>query len=311
MHISKRGLLKVIILLVIVDAVAGMWYLMLRIENSGESHDLWDSDHGNVTALADTIDQTSIPDTFKVVEEHAYYISQERTNPSIENSHMASIKAVTVRMPVSINGNDSLVDLEKALMDKAFSFTARSLAQGMKRFTEQPHFNNDANLSYKEVNLMPDMLTENTNWQRVLIYPIATSHRLLVMEIESRRATGDKHNVTTSYVHYDRRNQSVLKRSDILSGSDDHAVLALINSKIDELNKSREDKILHAAKVPYEINVARNGTMFIFPPGEIASLSEGEIEILVPHKSMSQHYTEAFRKILDGSTGWWNYKKLK
>lgn len=83
---SKRNLVIIIALLVIVDIAAAFWYLSLRIEASGESHDLWQRSDTTAT-VADTLTTASIPDTFDIKEFHAYHVSRTPSIRGDENSY--------------------------------------------------------------------------------------------------------------------------------------------------------------------------------------------------------------------------------
>lgn len=307
MVVSKRGLLKVIILLVIVDIIAGFWYLTLRIESSGESRDLWHPD--SVTENADTIAEGTVPDTFEIVQDHGYFVTQK----SIDSSgvSLASIKSVKARIPLSINGSENIDELLEALMKKALSVTARDFEGAMALYTDRPHFNSSISLPYKKVDKEPSIDRSHTTTERIFIYPLYTSNRLMVMEIDTWHNNCGRKSITTAYVHYDRLAQQEVKRNDITKTENESLLLQIINDKIETLNKKDPDLNLHkAARVPAELCVRKNGTSFMFIPGEIASFDQGEIEVMISHDDMNPVYTPMFLRLLSASTGWWKYKKL-
>jgi len=307
MVVSKRGLLKVIILLVIIDIIAGFWYLTLRIENSGESRDLWHPD--SVTETADTIAEETVPDSFEVVSKHGYFVTQQHVDTS--GTPLASIKTVKARIPLSVNGCDSLDLLLEALMKKAFGLTARDFDEAMAQYADRPHFNSSIALSYNKVESEPNVGAAHTTIERVFVYPLYTSHRLMVMEIDYWRNNCGRKSVTSAYVHYDRMAQQEITRSDIINATTESLLLSIINEKIDALNKKDPKLKLHAAaKVPTEMCVRKNGTSFMFIPGEIGEISQGEIEIMVSHDNLKNVYTPMFQRLLSASTGWWKYNKL-
>lgn len=311
MIVSKRGLVKVILLLVIIDIIAALWYLTLRIEASGDSRDLWETDEDREAVVADTVVEATVADTFAVTAAHGYFISQQPVNLD-KNSYMASVKIVKARLPQAINGYDSIEAFNQAVMEKAFGHTSLSLERAIEQFCKRPHFNEDVNLPYTELDHVPQSLPAYTNSQQILIYPLYTSHRLLVMEIESKRSNGSTSAATSAYVHYDRVTQRLITRSDILRSGQDNEVLSLINEKIGHLNTKKKDLgLFSASKVPDELCVRKTGISFMFPPGEIAPIAKGEIEIMVSHGDIRRLLTPSFQEILGASTGWWKYKPLE
>lgn len=307
MVVSKRGLLKVIILLVIIDIIAAFWYLTLRIENSGESRDLWLPD--SVTETADTIADGTIPDSFEIVQDHGYFITEQKIDTS--GSNLACIKSVKARIPVSVNGYDSLDVLHEALIKKALGVNARDFEGAMALYTERPHFNSSIALPYKKLDKEPSVDRAHTSVERVFVYPLYTSNRIMVMEIDYWRNNCGRKSVTSAYVHYDRISQQEVKRNEIINSANESLLLTIINEKIELLNKKDSSLNLHnAAKVPAELCVRKNATSFMFPPGEIASIEHGEIEVMISHDDMHPVYTPLFQRLLSASTGWWKYKKL-
>lgn len=310
MTVTKRGLVKVIVLLVIIDLIAAFWYISLRIENSGESHDLWEKTD-SLAEAADTIAEITIPDTFDIVEAHGYFISQQPMIAGKEKSHLASIKTAKLRFPISINGNDSIGQLQQALLEKAFGNSSGSVKEALKAYTSIPAFANNAAPEYKEVKYVPTVDEKHCNNVRVLIYPLYTSHRLMVFEVDHKRKENGNKFKASSYVHYDRVNQQIIKRSDILNISESKAILEILNKKIELLKEEKKMNLVHASKVPSELYTTRNALAFVFSPGEIAPLSEGEIEIHIPYQNLQSALTPNFTTILENSTGWWNYKPVK
>ena len=64
---SKRSILIAIALLTIIDIIAAFWYLALRLEREGGSHDLFERSHDSTALVsADTLDVVSVPDTFEL-----------------------------------------------------------------------------------------------------------------------------------------------------------------------------------------------------------------------------------------------------
>ncbi|WP_407402206.1 hypothetical protein [Sodaliphilus sp.] len=309
MIVSKRGLVKVIILLAIVDLIAAFWYFTLRIESSGESRDLWH--HDNVTENADTVKETSMVDTFQLAHQRRYFIT---TTPSLTNnpsSKLLCIKVVKARLPITINGNDSLDRLNEAIVEKAFDQKTCNITNAISAYLNTPKFiGNNVDQPYVCIDSLPVKHPEFTNALSVLIFPRITSNRLLVFEIDHWHTAGNTSTATSSYIHYDRVAQHVIPTEEILQSGEDHVVLALINDKIEYLNRKKNLSLLKASRVPAEMCVMRTGISFMFPPGEIAQPGEGEIEILVPHDKIKSSLSPSFLNIMNNNSGWWTYKRI-
>lgn len=310
MVVTKQGLVKVIALLVIIDLIAAFWYVSLRIENSGESRDLFEK-MDSVAENADTIAETTRPDTFDIIEAHGYFVSQQPVVTGNSNTHLASIKTIKMRVPQSINGNDSINTLHEALMEKAFGHHSYDYEYAINSYTSKPWFPDNSTVPFKPVNYVPNVDEAFCNNSRIVVYPIYTSHRILVYEIDHKRKESGRTYATSAYVHYDRVNYQVIKRSDIINIAAENDILALINKKIAVLTSEKKINLLSASKVPYEVCVKQSGISFIFTPGEIAPISEGEIEIHLPYKAIRGMLNPNFLPIIDASTGWWSYKQVK
>ena len=308
MIVTKRGLVKVIILLAIVDFIAGLWYLTLRIENSGTSRDLWE--HTDSAMNADTIAEATVPDSFHIVTSRGYFISQQPLVKGDRDTYMASVKVVKARMPISVNGNDSVIALDNAVAMKALGVTAGDFSTALTQYMSEPHFNNGESHPFKKLPKAPIANPRYTDVQRIIVFPRTTSHRLLEVEIDKMHNNGVTVTETSAYVHYDRQAHAVLNATDVFNADDEKEILAKINAKIELLNKKEPKLSLRAVThMPQEFNVRKDGIAFMYPPGEIAPLDDGETIILVLHRDLTQHYTPAFQRIVEASTGWWHFKK--
>lgn len=306
---TKRNLVIIIALLVVIDIAAAFWYLSLRIEASGESRDLWQRGDTSVT-VADTLTTASIPDTFDVKEFHAYYVSHSPAVRGDENSYYTCVKRVKVRWPVSINGNDSLPALERALQTCLFGSDNNNLAYAATRWTRVPKFNIEALTEFKEISTQPKIVSRYAYTEQLLAYPIMTSLRLLVMEIDHRTHASETSTLATRYVHYDRVKQSVLQRKNIFEPEQEPILLALINEKIERLNNEKRLQLERAAKVANDFHAIRGGIIFDYPAGEIAPASEGTIEILLDYPLLSSVLTQEFKNLLNLNDGYWKYKPI-
>lgn len=307
---TKRNLVIIIALLVIIDIAAAFWYLSLRIEASGESRDLWQRGNATAATVADTLTTASIPDTFDVKEFHAYYVSRSPAIRGDENSYYTCVKRVKVRWPVSVNGNDSLPALERALQACMFGSDNNNLALSATRWARVPKFNIEALADFKEISVQPKIVSRYAYTEQLLAYPILTSLRLLVMEIDHRTHTSESSTLTARYVHYDRVKQKVLQRKDIIEPEQEPILLALINEKIELLNNEKRLQLERAAKVANDFHALRAGIIFDYPAGEIAPVGEGTIEILIDYHLLSSVVTQDFKNLLNLNDGYWKYKPI-
>ena len=298
---TKRNLVIIIALLVIIDIAAAFWYLSLRIEASGESHDLWQHGSDTTATVADTLTTASIPDTFDVKEFHAYYVSRSPAVRGDENSYYTCIKRVKVRWPLSVNGNDSIPALERALQSCMFGNDNNNLTFAASQWTRSPKFDVEALTDFKEIESQPKIVSRYAYTEQLLAYPILTS---------LRTHSGETSTMTTRYVHYDRVKQSVLERKHIFEQGQEPILLSLINDKIERLNNEKSLQLERAAKVANEFHATRAGIIFDYPAGELAPANEGVIEILIDYPVLSTVITQDFKNLLNLNDGYWKYKPI-
>mgnify|MGYP006873041516 CR=1 FL=1 len=147
------------------------------------------------------------------------------------------------------------------------------------------------------------------NVSQVLVYPYMTSQRLLVMEIDKVEYNGSSTLESNPFIHYDRQNQHVLSRPEILvtDFEKESKLRKALNKKIDELNKSRGDnKLQHALNVPAEICCGKKGISFQFKYGTISS---SPIEIVLDYDKMEPFLTKDFQQLLKSNEGYSLYNK--
>ena len=308
---SKRSLIIVIILLLVADLVATFWYLGARVESEGHSSDLFER-HDSTALAADTsVVVSSLPDTFQVSEHHAYHRSVRPVSTHEAAHYYTSVARIKLRWPVSVNGNDELADLEQALTRAAFGTNYVNIRSAIGSELAVPQFNTMADIDFKQVEQMPDYRNEYGHAVVTLVYPLLTSFRLLVMEIDVFEFNGVSERHSSNYVHYDRFNQRVLGRGDVFLAANDPDILNLINRKITALNGERNLNLLSASKVPNRFCCKRTGILFEFPDGELTDTKRGPINVLVPYDELTPHLTKAFKQLLSTNGGYWNYKPLE
>lgn len=311
---TKRNLIIVIILLSVIDLVAAGWYMSRRIEASGKSQNLFEQrDSTEVIAMADTVTSASQADVFDDVQHNTYYfIANSPTVAGDNSSRYTSIKHVKVRWPKKVNGNDELVELNKELISKAFGNSQSRMKDARYVYLNTPAFNKPVGDDYQKVTKAPTIVPTYGNVTQVLVYPYMTSQRLLVMEVDKVEYNGNITIDNSSYVHYDRQNQHVLSRMDILSSDfeKENKLLKVINKKIDDLNKGRGDnKLQHALNVPAEVCCGKKGIMFLYKQGTIAS---SPIEIMIDYDKLEPFLTQDFKQLLDNNEGYSMYSdKIK
>ena len=308
---SKRTYFIIILLLVVIDIVAGFWYLAVRIEAGGNGIDLFDprADSTQVTA-ADTISELNVPDVFRTFSRDTFFVSNLPADKMVSSSHFTSVKRIRLRWPEQVNGNDSLALLERALLEKMFATDRTSLTFAVSQELGKPTFNTTHQVSYHTVAKAPTTQSKYSNVSTLLTYPIMTSMRLLVMKVERKRYNGIETTTTTAYVHYDRGLQRVLAKGDIFDSENDPKLLELINSKIDRLNLEHKLNYSQATQLPTEFMAKRNGILFVFATGVITDPAEGPIEVFVDYKTLQPVFTPLFKKLVEDNEGFWDYKPL-
>jgi hypothetical protein len=157
---------------------------------------------------------------------------------------------------------------------------------------------------YQKVVKAPTIVPTYGNVCQVLVYPYMTSQRLLVIEVDKLEYNGSTSIENSSYLHYDRQNQHVLSRLDILSADyeKENKLLKVINKKIDDLNKSRGDsKLQHALNVPAEVCCSKKGIIFLYKHGTIAS---SPVDILIDYEKLEPFLTTSFKQLLANNDGY-------
>ena len=309
---TKKNLIIVIILLTIIDLVAAGWYMSRRIEASGRSQSLFEQrDSTEVIAMADTVTDARQADEFDKLQHNTYYYIAN--SPAIDNdnsSYYTSIKHVKLKWPVKVNGNEELVELNKELISKAFGNTQPNMKDARYVYLNAPKFNKPiGNGDFHKVVKAPKIVPIYGNVSQVLVYPYMTSQRLLVMEIDKVEYNGSSTLESNTFIHYDRQNQHVLSRPEILvtDFEKESKLLKALNKKIDELNKSRGDnKLQHALNVPAEICCGKKGISFQFKYGTISS---SPIEIVLDYDKMEPFLTKDFQQLLKSNEGYSLYNK--
>lgn len=307
---TKKNLIIVIILLAIIDLVAGGWYAARRIEASGKSQDLFDQrDSTEYIAMADTVGSPSQSDVFdKLQHNSSYFISNTPSIKGDNSSYYTSTKHVKVRWPQKVNGDEDFEALENELIKKAFGNTQNTIKDATHVFLNTPNFNKPVGDDYRTLVKAPTVHPVYGNVSQVLVYPYMTSQRLLVMEIDKVEYNGSTTQENNIFVHYDRQKRRVLSRLDILvaDASKESKLLKTINNKIDELNRGRGEstKLQHALNVPTEICCGKKGILFQFKHGTIYN---SPIEVLIDYDKLEPFMTEGFKQLTVNNDSYKNY----
>ncbi len=300
---TKKNLIIVIILLSIIDLMAAAWYMSRRIE-AGQSSDLFaQRDSSEVVVEADTVVTTFQEDLFDEVQHNTYYFKSNSPAISGDNSsYYTSIKHVKVRWPLKVNGNSELDELNKELITKAFGNTQSQMKDARYVFLNTPAFNKPIGDDYKKLSSAPTIVPVYGNVTQVLVYPYMTSNRLLVMEIDKIEYNGSTHSEDNVYVHYDRQLQRVMSRLDILPADRDkeNKLVRVINDKIDDLNKNRADgnKLQHAINVPSEVCCSKDGIIFQYKQGSLASTP---VEVKIGYDKLENFLTADFLQLVQNN----------
>lgn len=297
---TKKNLIIVIILLAIIDLVAAGWYISRSIEATGRSQSLFDQrDSTDIIAEADTAVNLNQPDVFDKPQFNTFYfISNTPSISGDQTSYYTSTKHVKVIWPLKVNGDSVLGDLNKELIKQAFGNTQTSMKNARYVYLNTPEFNKPIGDEYRSLTKAPRVYPVYGNVSQVLVYPYMTSQRLLVMEIDKVEYNGSSTSSISSYIHYDRQRQRLLKRLDILVVDVDkeNKLLKVINKKIDDLNRGRssENQLQHALNVPGEIRCGKSGILFGYKPG---SISNQAIDIAIDYDKLEPFFTDDFKQL--------------
>ena len=311
---TKKNLIIIICLLTVIDLVAAGWYATRRIEASGKSQSLFGQrDSTEYIAMADTMSSTTQADVFDKTHQNTYYFTANKASKDGDyTSYYTSTKHVKVRWPQKVNGNDELTDLNKELIKTAFGSSHTQLKDARYAYLNSPVFNNPSAVGddYRTLVKAPRVYPVYGNVSQVLVFPYMTSQRLLVIEVDKVEYNGNSTDKSSSYVHYDRQNQRVLSRVDILAAdaSKENQLLKVINDKIDDLNKRRGDdrRLQHALNVPADICCSKKGVLFMFKQG---SIDDEPIEILIDYDKAEPFFTNEFKQLQANNGGYWLYKE--
>lgn len=306
---SRRTLTIIIAILVLVDIIAGLWYLSLRAEADGERQGGWSADDTE-EVIADTISDRSEPDSFLIIRRNAHYLAEKPAVAGDRSTCYANDRYLALRWPVGVNGSRDIPSLHRALIGQLTSSSTDNVDLAINDWLGHPRFPTDADIEYHKTQFPPKVAAAYCRADRVLIYPLMTSVRLLVMEIDRSTVTEANQSATSRYVHYDRVQHRVLTATDILEQDKETQLLALINEKISQLNSEKNLQLQSASSVPGSFCARRAGIIFEFPAGEIAPVASGVIEVLVDYPKLNPVLTSAFIALLKDNDGYWNYKRL-
>jgi len=309
---TKRTFILTTTLLIVIDIAAAFWYFTMRSEKEDE-HNPFSTDSVAVHNANGKIGFNSVPDSFRTVKTYyAFYESDHKGYENGRGDHYTSIMTTSMRWPVAINGNDSIDNLEQALLKQAFGTEMISLRNAVDRYLSNPVFNTPSAGSFHRLKNEPQPQKGFSYKVNTLIYPLMTSFRLLVMRVDRKTENGQYAITHTQFTHYDRMAQRVLSTSDILRSDKNQQLLSLINKKI-ELLKNEEGKdlsMLSASQVAGVIRCAPKGIFFEYPPGEIASREKGTISVFLSYKDLEDCMTQNFSALVEDNEGYWNYKPL-
>lgn len=307
---SKRSLIRIIILLVVIDFVAGCWYLASRYESTGEAFPEFWNDDDTTDVEAATLVDAAVPDSFEVVENHKYFISTNPAVPGNENTRFTSIKNVYLKLPTSVNGCDSIGELIGQLMSMAFNGnTDRQSA--VQAFLAKPTFNTAENVAYFVSDKSPTTLKSYGNVRTNKVYPLLTSQAMLVFQNDVSVFDGTSTTKASHFLHYDRVNQRVYNYYDIIEKESEEKLLEKLNAKIDWLNQNKNMTMSHATALPLEFCVKQKGIMFEFPAGVIAAATSGPIDVFIEKNEVKPLLVSNFAKQYAANTGWWTYQQPK
>ncbi len=292
---TRRTLYIIIAMLAIIDLVAGLYYLGARLENEGRSLELFGKSD-TVTVQADTTDVYILPDEIAPMRlrERAYTSSGDSTQ-----RHLTCGMVVKWQRVNAVAGNDSLINLERAIAMTAFGKNERNLDAAIRAFLDEPYWGGNYVPDFTQVDFAMMRKAHRFNIiTTVTIAPCMTSRRLLVVESRRDVATVFDTVTTTAYVHYDRLLQRVLQPNDIVRAGCEQQLLSLINDKITVLNRNKSLHLTQASRVPNSFRAMRQGLLFCFAEGELTDAEHGGIDVRVDYKVLGDCLTESFKHLL-------------
>lgn len=288
---TTRSLIVVIVVLAVIDLVAGLWYLDGRLTDNGQSPFSFGFSDSAVEE-ASTVPEAVGRDEFKMAGGNAYYVTDKPVSVDDMSAKLSSTMRIAVKWPQKINGDNEPQALTEALLGKMFAADYGDLPTAIKTELSKPVFSTGTGHKCSKVNKAPVVTERFSHVQSVKAYPVMNSSRVLVYEIEKKTFGGNAGGLTddTRFVVYDRMKGKVLALADMVASGCEERVLSIINKKIDKIN-GKDARYDHARTLPDNVRVKHKGLLFYFQKGE---LGDTETEIYVDFESLGKMLTPAF-----------------
>lgn len=282
---STRQLYVVVIILLVIDLVAGIWYFSGRL-----------SDPEFMIANNVIADTTAQGDRYIIKDNNGYYRSRNTTTIASQTDYLTSAMRVKVKWPMVINGNDNLSQLIDELNRKMWGADKTSVDKAMDEFVAEPHFNTSEQPDYVKLDIRPVAKEKFSNIHSLKAFPVFTSDMLIVFEVVKRNYDGVKTSERTAFVNYDRVNHRVIAKGDVVGVSGEDRVLAIINSEL-----ARNYKGLRASALPAEIRLARRGVNFVYSPAELQTAGDKDITVYVKYSYIYNYMSAEVARIVDNN----------
>lgn len=304
---TTRSLIVVIVVLAVIDIVAGVWYLDGKLNDNGKSPFTFsfnDSDAVEASTVAESVGN----DEFSTMSDNAYFVTDKPVDVGGMSDPLSSTMRIKAKWPKRVNGDTEPRALTEALLGKMFATSYADLASAIKSELSHPVFCTATNEKYSKVNESPIVTERFSHVQSVKAYPVMNSNRLLVYEVD-KKTFGDAQSGTsknTQFVVYDRLKGKVLSLADMVADGNDNKVLALINKKIDTIN-GKTSRFGHARVLPDNVRVKHEGLLFYFQSGELGS---SEVEIYIALDAVKKLLTPSFADIMKSNGDFVDFKPI-
>ncbi len=313
--VTRRRLLIVIALLVVIDIATALLYVASHLNADGKYVGAF-SDADSVALQADTLPSAVASVKFDPIRDEVVYYVSASSLPSGTggDNHFTCVKQVKLKMPHSVNGSTAIDDLKNAILTKAFGSGHGDETSSVNAFVDAPEFNMGGNSDYR---ISPNPVTTQRFFgreHRVKVFPYLSSERLLEYEIYAFVYDGHLRTERVGFVLYDCLRRRVLRPSDVLSIADAEGVAALlkaVNRRIDFIARRDKQRLRHATSLNAEVAVERGGIKLVFPAGVIADAESGVASVYLPYDSCRALLTAEFRQMLVADGNYRRYKVIK
>ena len=304
---TKRTLLIIIGLLVLLDSAAFFVYLIGNSNSDGKSP-IENVFRDSVATVADTIPSTFIEDKFDTITRNESFLSLDKMKVGNEFKSMKCMMKIKLIWPVAVNNNNDLSSLHRELLSRITSTSSDDVKEALDQLFEKPEFAHESTrfvATGDDSDFAPEI---NKTMQQYRIFPYISTNYLLEMVVLAEKHNGSSLSRYMNIVHYDRVHHNVISIDKIfdLSKSDD--ILALVNQRIEAEKMSGTHDNWHETNIlPTEFLLGRKSVVFYLPDGSIAPRGTGLHEISVSNEDLEPYFTSYYSELLANDTNFVTY----